>query len=313
MTIHDLIKLSIKKLERSKSTSPSLDGEVLLSHLLNKPKEYLLINPQKKVDPKTEKKFLTAINRRILGWPVAYLIKEKEFYNLKFYVDKNVLIPRPETEGLVDLAIQALGNKKRLKILDVGTGSGCIIISLAKNLAKQGNQYFASDLSARAIAVAKKNAKMHKSKISFGDGSLLEPWGGEKFDAIVANLPYLDRRTDESTKFEPTGALIAAKKGLAMYEQLLKQIKNKITPPTPSYIRGGGRRPEGLDPQFIFLEIGHDQGSLIKKLVKAIFPASPAGGPAYETKIFKDLFSRPRYAVLVRPGSTELRRERKSA
>ncbi len=271
MIINDLINLGIKKL----TTSPSaaLDAEVLLSYALGKPKEYLLTNPNKKIDPKQEKKFLTLINRRLLGWPVAYLIQSKEFYNLKFYVDKKVLIPRPETEGLIDLVRLASNYKKSISILDIGTGSGCIIISLVKSLGSK-NKYFASDISPKAIQVAKKNAKLHRVKVTFGDGNLLGPWGDQQFDVIVANLPYLAKLVDESTKFEPVGALIAAKKGLKLYEDLFKQIKK-----TETY------------PKFIFLEIGRNQGSLIKKLAKKILPA-------YKTKISKDLFGRTRYVSL---------------
>ncbi len=285
MTIHELTKLAIKKLPLGNNTparsgkrsvsggSPALDGEVLLSFVLGKPKEYLAINPKKKVDEKIEKKYLTLLNRRLLGWPVAYLVKEKEFYNLKFYVDKRVLIPRPETEGLVDLVLEKVKNKKsKLKILDIGTGSGNIIISLTKKT--RTHQYFGSDLSPKALLVAKKNARLHKTKVTFKQGDLLEPWKNKSFDILIANLPYLHRESDPSTKFEPKGALIAAKKGLALYEKLFKQI-----------------RPLEKPPQFIFLEIGRDQGRLIKKLAKKFLPA-------YETKIHKDLFGRTRFAIL---------------
>ena len=107
MNIHDLIKLGQTKLLAT-SDSPALDSEVILSHVLDRPKEYLLTNPSLPVDPQLEKKFVSLLNRRFLGWPVAYLTNQKEFYGLKFYVDKNVLIPRPETEGLVDLAIEQI-------------------------------------------------------------------------------------------------------------------------------------------------------------------------------------------------------------
>jgi release factor glutamine methyltransferase len=279
MTIHDLIKIAAKKL--TNSTSPTLDGEVLLSFVIKKPKEYLLANPKKSVDPKLEKIYLRLINKRLLGWPVAYLIKHKEFFGLDFYVDKNVLIPRPETEGLVELVLDSLKiENRKLKILDIGTGSGCIIISIARNIAtNQSNQkykFFASDLSPRAIKIAKKNAKTHKVKVTFGDGNLLEPWGDEQFDCVVANLPYLARESDPSTKFEPKGALIAARKGLKLYEELFRQVSTLHS------------RPSSL-----FLEVGRDQGRLIKKLAKKYLPE-------YKAKTYKDLFGRTRYASLTK-------------
>ncbi|MBX4205472.1 MAG: peptide chain release factor N(5)-glutamine methyltransferase [Candidatus Doudnabacteria bacterium] len=281
MTIHDLLKLAAKKL--TNSTSRELDGEVLLSYVLKKPKEYLFANPYKKIAPKLEKTYLRLINRRLLGWPVAYLVKHKEFFGLDFYVDKNVLIPRPETEGLVELALDTLKiENRKWKILDVGTGSGCIIISLAKNLSSlhpaPSILSFASDISPQAIKIAKKNAKKYKVKVTFGDGNLLEPWGGEKFDVIVANLPYLSRETDASTKYEPKGALIAAKKGLKLYEELFKQA-SRLQPQT----------------SHLFLEIGRDQGRLIKNLAKKYLPD-------YRTKTYKDLFGRTRYAKVVKPS-----------
>jgi len=230
------------------------------------------LTPKKKVDPKVEKKYLTLLNRRLLGWPVAYLIKEKEFFGHKFYVDKNVLIPRPETEGLVELVLSKLKTLPKSTILDIGTGSGNIIISIAAKAPR--NTYLASDISNKALTVAKKNAKQFKVKIKFRLGNLIEPFIDQDCDIIVANLPYLHRETDDSTKFEPKGALIAAKKGLALYEQLFRQIKKFE-----------------LTPKYICLEIGRDQGRLIKKLAKKILPA-------YETKVYKDLFGRTRYVIL---------------
>jgi release factor glutamine methyltransferase len=200
MTIQELIQIAIKKLKNStpastrrdlsrsrRGGSPELDGEVLLSFVLKKPKEYLFAHPKKQVDPKSEKAYLRLINNRLLGWPVAYLTKHKEFFGLDFYVDKNVLIPRPETEGLVELVLGSLKiENRKLKILDIGTGSGCIIISLAKSLynlqPKTYNLFYASDISRQAIKIARKNAKTHKTKVAFGVGNLLKPWGDENFD-----------------------------------------------------------------------------------------------------------------------------------
>lgn len=269
MTIQELIKSAIKKL--SNSASPSLDGEVLLSHVLDKPKEYLLANPDKKIWPEDEKKFRVLLNRRSKGWPVPYLTNKQEFRGLKFHIDKNVLIPRPETEGLVEIVLKYIHNKN-LKILDIGTGSGAIIVSLAKNL--QG-KFFASDISLKALKIAGQNAKDHKVQITFKQGSLLKPWKKQQFDIIVANLPYLSRQTDPSTKFEPKNSLIAKKNGLGLFEQLFRSLPSSL---------------HSL-PSFIFLEIGHSQAAAINKLAKKYLPA-------YQTKIYKDLSGRNRYAVL---------------
>lgn len=296
MTINDLIKLAIKKLKNS--PSPALDGEVLLSFVLKKPKEFLFTNPNLPIQKKYMQKYIHFLNLRSRGWPVAYLVNEKDFFGLKFYVDKNVLIPRPETEGLVELALERISakagttsgekHKNKLKILDIGTGSGNIIISLAKTLSANSHEldhsYFASDISAKALDVAKKNArlafgsprrtKQHKVKVAFKQGSLLKPWKNQSFDIIVANLPYLDKESDASTKFEPKSALIATEKNLRLFAELFKQIS------TIYYLLS-----------IILLEIGHDQSDAIKKLATKILPD-------YKIKIFKDLFGRPRYAAL---------------
>lgn len=275
MTIHELINLATKKLSKV-STSPSLDGEVLLSHVLDKPKEYLLANPDKQINPKIEKQFKILLTRRATGWPVSYITKTKEFGKLQLYVDKNVLIPRPETEGLVELVLKMIDRNKPLRILDIGTGSGNIIISLAKLLPIASSLFFASDISPKALAVAKKNAKLHKAKITFKQGSLLKPWSKQRFDVIVANLPYLEKETDPSTRFEPKGALIAKKKGLGLFEEFFNQLY------TLSPI-----------PYTLFLEIGLTQGPAIKKLAKKFLPD-------FQTKIYKDLFGKTRYVVLTK-------------
>ncbi len=295
MTVRELLNLAAKRLSRSKSASPDLDAEVLLSHVLDKPKEYLLANPGQTVSQKLEKRFHIFLTRRLMGWPVAYLAKKKEFYGLGFYVDENVLIPRPETEGLVELAMKTIGIKNGLNILDVGTGSGNIIVSVAKKLGSK-NRYFASNISPAALLIAKKNAKQHKVKIIFKHGSLLTPWKKQHFDIIVANLLYLAEETDASTKFEPKQALIAEKKGLGLLEELFKQISFVI--PAKAGIQtksslSGSRIKSGMTraPQFLFLEIGETHGPAIKKLVKKYLPA-------FETKIYKDLSGFERFAIL---------------
>ncbi len=274
MTIRETLNQATKEL-KTKSTSPNLDAEVLLAFVLNKPKEYLLINPSQKLLRNQLRNYNQLIQKRILEWPVAYLIGHKEFFGLDFIVTKDVLIPRPETEGLVELILSQAHGKK-LSILDIGTGSGNIIITLAKKIS---GQFFASDISHQALAVAKRNAKNHNVKITFKQGSLLQPWKKQNFDIIVANLPYLPRETDSSTKFEPKRALIAKNHGLALYEELFKQTATLTSLPSS-----------------LLLEIGHNQRVEIKKLAKRYLPA-------YETKNSKDLTGRIRIAVvsLIRP------------
>jgi len=313
MTIAELLNLATKRLKTT-STSPALDAEVLLSHVLDQPKEWLLTNLKKTTSATVEKKFKTLISRRQLGWPVAYISGKKEFFGLEFLVTKDVLVPRPETETLVETALELIKNKyykngrstnsvvykKTLNILEIGTGSGCVIISLAKALnsdvakgfslpQKNGvlkisatkNQYFASDISKEALTVAKKNAEKHGVKITFKQGSLLEPWKDQSFDIIIANLPYgwnewKNNSSAETAglKFEPKEALFTKENGLFLIRQLLEQFST-LNP----------------RPFTLFLEFDPRQTKELKKLAKAILPA-------YEIEIFKDLAKRDRVALL---------------
>ncbi len=270
MIVRELINQAVKQL-KNKSTSPLLDAEVLLTFVWKKSKEYLAANFTESVPQPVEQQFQKLIDKRAKNWPVAYLTGEKYFHGLKFKVNPNVLIPRPVTEQLVDWVLEKLKIiNYKLKILDVGTGSGCIIISIAKN--SHGHKFFASDISAKALAVAKQNSRFHKTKITFKQGSLLKPWKNQRFDIIIANLPYLPKRTDASTKFEPTQALVAKQQGLALIEKLFQQI---------------------IDTRLILLEIGHNQGQAIKKLAKRYLPA-------YRIQVIKDFTNRTRYAILER-------------
>src|SRR3989338_1327093 len=277
MTIQEALKSAIDQL-KSTSTSPSLDAEVLLAFVLKKDKKFLYMNPHKILGRTYVRTFKKLISRRIQGWPVAYLTGGKEFFGLKFKVNKDVLIPRPETETLVELVIKGLrGKGKGLRILDIGTGSGCVIISLAKNFTLNPEPlplYFASDISKKALRVAKQNAKRHKVRITFKQGGLLIPWKKQKFDIIVANLPYLPKLIDPQTKFEPKKALLAKKNGLALIEKLLQQISS-LTP----------------HPSSLFLEFDPSQSKQIKKLAKKILPV-------YGSKIYKDLSGKKRFMTL---------------
>lgn len=279
MTIQQALNSAIAKLS-SVSTSASLDAEVLLSFVLKKPKEYLMINSDKKLSSAQEKKYSRLIQQRAKGMPVAYLTNNKSFYGLDFYVDKNVLIPRPVTEELVDVVLPQLKSKKRLNVLDIGTGSGCVIVSLAKN--SQAN-FFASDVSASALKVAKRNARKHRVKVNFKQGSLLKPWKSQSFDIIVANLPYgwsqWKNNSSADTiglKFEPVTALFTQENGLYLIRQLLTQIS--LT---------------SLPPHTIMLEYDPRQTKQLKPLIKKILPR-------YSIKIIKDYQGNNRFALITK-------------
>jgi release factor glutamine methyltransferase len=235
----------------------ALDLELIISAVIKKPREFILAHPEYKLIKNYELKITNYLRRRINGEPLAYILGNKEFYGLKFKVDKNVLIPRPETEMMVEEAINLIKQKNKktkkqnLIFIDVGTGSGCIIVTLAKFLSNyklkiKNYELIGIDISKSALKIARQNAKLHKvdKKIKFIKGGLLEPILKNKklitclpvgkVDncklIIAANLPYLSPKIYASAdigvkKYEPESALLSANHGLAHYEELLRQIK----------------------------------------------------------------------------------------
>ncbi len=261
MTIQQALLSARQKLKEVKNTSPHLEAEVLLSFVLNKSKSYLLTNQQKKLSPEQQKKFLNLINRRRHDIPMAYLTGRKEFYGLDFSINDNVLIPRPETESLVEETIKIarqLGQGHAPKtICDIGTGSGCIAITLAKYLPEV--KIFATDISKKALILAKKNAKTLKvvKKINFLEGDLLQPLILKKIkcDIITANLPYLTRDELPGVRHEPKTALFGGKMGIELIERLLIQ--------SPEVLNPGG---------VILLEISPTQRKLVDFIVEQQLP-----------------------------------------
>ncbi len=260
--------------------------EILLSFVLKKKREYILTHLEKKITKKQIEIYLKLIGRRVKGEPIAYLIEHKEFYDLDFIINKNVLVPRPDTELMVDEALNLVThNAKRVTLVDVGTGSGCVIISLAKQIKKLN--LLATDISKKALVVAKKNANLHKvdKKIRFYQGNLLEPIVKEKYDnlIILANLPYISKKWKDNSaetiglKFEPKVALFADKDGLEIYEKLFKQII-KLKKNCKANIT-------------CLLEFDPRQIVFIKKMIKEYFPK-------IKPQIKKDLAGRNRLAII---------------
>jgi len=288
MNIKDIISQYSTKLKKT-SPSPILDIELLLTKVLNRPKEYLFEYPEKNLTNSQFKKFKKLFNKRAKGEPVAYLLGHKEFYNLDFKVNKNVLIPRPETEILVEEALNFIKKNKTHLIFEIGVGSGAIIIALAKNIPKA--EFIATDISAKALNIAKQNAKLNKAKIKFLKGNLLEPITkirnsefGIRNSIIVANLPYLDKKEENllpssntiGLKFEPKIAYDGGPDGLKYFRQFFSQILKY-----------------NLKPKAIFLEIGHKQGKKIKKLARLALPK-------YKFRMIKDLCGLERVAVITK-------------
>ena len=214
-------------LRRAGAPTPALDADVLLAHALGVPKEALVAHPEVDLEPDQEKRIDELIARRADGVPVAYLRGFKEFYGLRFSVDPRVLVPRPETEVLVD-AVLAHARDRALSVVDVGTGSGAIAIALAVHA--PALRVIATDVSAAALAVARANAEAHGVAIDLRRGDLLAPVN-ERVDVVVANLPYL--RDDEleqlvggrtSLAFEPRVAAVAGPDGLALVRHAIADL-----------------------------------------------------------------------------------------
>lgn len=246
MTIAQALKFAAAKLNSAKISLPDLEAEILLSGILKKPREFLLVHGEKRLSKKPAVKYQLLLNRRLKGEPIAYLIGHKEFYGLDFMVNKNVLIPRPETELMVEKALKLITPiSQPTTLIDVGTGSGCIIVSLAKRLNQKseiiGHKFIGTDISKSALNVARKNSKLHglDKSIKFIHGNLLKPILNSSTSqadsklVILANLPYgwLAWKNNCSLdaaglKFEPSLALFTGENGLDLYKKLFRQIKN---------------------------------------------------------------------------------------
>jgi len=237
----------------------SLEGEILLRHVLGLSRAQLYSDIDHNVSPAHDKALRKLLERRIQGEPSAYITGHREFYGLDFRVDRNVLIPRPETELLVEKAIRLAQSHAISRMADIGTGCGAIAVSLAVNL--PGVTVYATDVSAPALKVAWSNCKKHgvADRTVFLQGDLLEPLP-EPVDLIIANLPYV-RESDLSRSgplsFEPALALNGGKDGLDRIRVLCRQAGNKL-------------RSQG----FILLEIGQGQAEETTALSQEIFPSA---------------------------------------
>ena len=231
MEILDLINNGSKQLRDKKIFSHKLDSEILLSKVLNKTREEMLINLKQEVSPKNIDKFLKLINKRSYNEPIAYILEEKEFWSKNFLINNSALIPRPETELLVEKVVKIF-KKKDIFILDIGTGSGCIILSVLSELKK--SRGVGIDLSQKAIQIAKINAKKHKllNRVNFYRSSLSDIYN-KKFDLIVSNPPYIMKKDltnlqEDIKKFEPKLALDGGNDGLDVIKKVIYKSKSLL-------------------------------------------------------------------------------------
>lgn len=265
---------SIREILQKSQSIDSTEAQILLSHMTQQSREFIITHPEKKVDLLNYLKFRRLVNKRKKGVPVAYLTGHKEFFGLDILVNKYTLVPRPETEILVEKVIEEIRNKKleigEIILIDVGTGSGCIPISILKNINRNNIKAFAIDISKQALKIAQQNASNYNVDINFLQGNLLEPIS--KFHnslfripnsqiIITANLPYLTQEQfdeEPSIQHEPKSALVADDNGLALYKKLLEQIK-EIALCYMCHVT-------------CFMEIDPSQSQPLLEYIKSIFP-----------------------------------------
>ena len=303
MKIKDLLQKAKSKL-KDFSPSPDLDVEILLSFVLKKNREFILSNLEEEISKKEEQKFNQLLARRIAGEPVAYLTSLKSFYGRDFKVTKDTLIPRPETESLIEKTLEYLHKElypsRKSFIIDLGTGSGCILITLAKEIfknsafsAKKENlNFIGTDISPKALEIAKKNQEIliPEEKIIFLKSNLLDFLNKKRHDfensqvIITANLPYLSKEIYQNCPksvldFEPKTALFAEKEGLGLYLKLLEQVKIKKLDKIAYNL-------------YLIFEISPEQKPIAEEVFKEIIPEA-------RLKFSKDLAGKWRFIEIL--------------
>lgn len=255
MTIMEAIKKGMIELKNGNIESPKLKARLLMQFILNQTRQYVIVNDMKELGTIKEKQYFEVIKKLRQGIPLEHITHQKEFMKLNFFVDEHVLIPRQDTEILVEEVISIAQKTKAKKILDLCTGSGAIAISLAKYIPE--SDITAVDISNDALKIAKKNARSNnvENQITFVNSDMFTNLNENKFDIIVSNPPYIKRDIieglDKEVKNEPYIALDGGEDGLDFYRDIIKQ--------SYQYLKYNG---------YLCLEIGFDQKIDIIELIE---------------------------------------------
>ncbi len=275
LKIKEILQKGAKILKDAGVKTPVTDSQLILSYVLNLPRWKLITERELEISEEIAEKYFNLIKKRAEGYPVAYLINKKEFFGLTFYIEEGVLIPRPETEILVEEVLKRIPEDKETIGLEIGVGSGAVVISLLKNRPKL--QMYGTDISEKALEITQKNAKIHGvyGRLVLIKSDLFENIPEIKFDFIVSNPPYVSEEEyeelEKEVKKEPKTALIGGKKGTEIYKKIIEQgIK---------FLKEKG---------FFAFEIGYKQGKYVSDLLKKY---------GFKTKVIKDLQNLDRVVI----------------
>ena len=255
MNIENILNEGIDILQKNKIANPQLDSEILLSNSIKRDKKHIILNPKEILNSEQLEKFNSLIERRKKGEPIAYLINKKEFWKDEFFVNKDVLIPRPDSELIIEQVLKIYSKDVHLQVLDIGTGSGCILLSILK---ERSNFYGTGiDISKKSINVSKFNAKQLNltNRVKFFHSSV-DNFNNGKYDMIVSNPPYIEQSSlkyleKDVVNFEPKLALSGGFDGFSK----IRKVINKAS----ILIKKNGK---------FILEIGFNQKNKVIKILK---------------------------------------------
>ena len=266
MNIKDLVNSGVKILKENNIKNPILDAEIILSSIIKKERDYIILNETDQINQFLIKKFFNSVNRRKIGEPISYIVKSKYFWNNCFYVNKDVLIPRPDTEHIVEEVLKLVRINSRKSVLDIGTGSGCILLSILKE--RKLLTGYGIDISKKSINVCKINAKRleinNRAKFYVSD---IDKFFLGKYDIVVSNPPYIDTSKikyleKDVSKFEPRLALDGGVDGFSEITKVVGKTKYLIKKNGLFILEMGFKQKEKV------IEILNKKGFYIKKIIK---------------------------------------------
>ncbi len=277
LDVRTVLKQGIRFLREARVPSDTLAAELLLLHVLHRDRTWLYAHPEELLDPQSFDSYFSLLRRRVAGEPTQHLTGHQEFWGLDFEVTPDVLIPRPETEHLIEVALDRLGVRELragrppkltgddLSIVDIGTGSGCIAVALARELPSA--KIYATDICPAALAIAQRNATRlgFSNRITFIDSDLFAGFSGDSriFDLVISNPPYISRRESPSLPrevrdYEPASALFGGEEGYELYGRLIPEAARHL-------------KPSGL----LVLELGHDSLPAVRPLLETLEWTNP--------------------------------------